>query len=87
MIITRAPFRVSFCVGGSDREITTRSIRKACAERHPERRLRLDGAADLGERLAIREKRRKRFQKIKGRLGLSHACADELQTEEQEKQK
>jgi iron(III) transport system permease protein len=36
------------------------------------------GARDLGERLAIREKRRKRFDKMKARLGLAHAAAEEL---------
>lgn len=38
------------------------------------------GARDLGERLAIREKRRKRFEKIKARLGIAHAAAEELPT-------
>ena len=41
------------------------------------------GARDLGERLAIREKRRKRLQKIKGKLGLAHAAAEGLPTGEQ----
>ena len=36
------------------------------------------GARDLGERLAIRERRRKRIRKITGRLGLSHAATDEV---------
>ena len=40
------------------------------------------GARDLGERLAIREKRRKRFEKIKARLGIAHAAAEELPTAE-----
>ena len=35
------------------------------------------GARDLGERLAIRERRRKRMQKLFGRLGPSHAAAEE----------
>ena len=35
------------------------------------------GARDLGERLAIRERRKKRFQKIFGKLGLSHASAED----------
>lgn len=38
------------------------------------------GARDLGERLAIREKRRKRFEKIKAKLGIAHAAAEELPT-------
>ena len=41
------------------------------------------GARDLGERLAIREKRRKRFEKIKAKLGIAHAAAEELPTAEQ----
>lgn len=39
------------------------------------------GARDLGERLAIREKRKKRFRKVISRLGLSHAEADVLPDE------
>lgn len=35
------------------------------------------GARDLGERLAIRERRKKRLQKIGRRLGLSRAAAEE----------
>ena len=35
------------------------------------------GARDLGERLAIRERRKKRLQKISRRLGISHAAAEE----------
>ena len=35
------------------------------------------GARDLGERLAIRERRKKRLQKIGRRLGFSHAAAEE----------
>ena len=35
------------------------------------------GARDLGERLAIRERRKKRLQKIGRRLGISHAAAEE----------
>lgn len=41
------------------------------------------GARDLGERLAIREKRRKRLQKIKGKLGFAHAAAEGLPADEQ----
>ena len=41
------------------------------------------GARDLGERLAIREKRRKRFEKIKVKLGIAHAAAEELTMAEQ----
>ena len=37
------------------------------------------GARDLGERLAIRERRRKRLQKIGRRLGLSHAAAEDAE--------
>ena len=37
------------------------------------------GARDLGERLALREKRRKRFQALKGKLGLAHASAAEAE--------
>ena len=36
------------------------------------------GARDLGERLAIREKRRKRLEKIKGKFSIAHAAAEEL---------
>jgi hypothetical protein len=32
----------------------------------------------LGERLALREKRRKCFKKMKARLGLAHTAAEEL---------
>ena len=35
------------------------------------------GARDLGERLALREKRRKKLEKIRGRIGISHAAAEE----------
>ena len=42
------------------------------------------GARDLGERLAIREKRRKRIEKIKGKLGIAHAAAEGMPKEEQE---
>ena len=35
------------------------------------------GARDLGERLAIRERRKKRLQKIGRRLGIAHAAAEE----------
>ena len=35
------------------------------------------GARDLGERLAIRERRRKRLQKIGHRLGITHAVTEE----------
>ncbi len=35
------------------------------------------GARDLGERLAIRERRRKRFKAVCGKLGLSRAAAEE----------
>ena len=35
------------------------------------------GARDLGERLAIRERRKKRLRKIFGKLGLSHASAED----------
>ena len=35
------------------------------------------GARDLGERLAIRERRKKRLQKIGRKLGLSHAAAED----------
>ena len=35
------------------------------------------GARDLGERLAIRERRKKRLQSIGRRLGISHAAAEE----------
>ena len=42
------------------------------------------GARDLGERLALREKRRKRIEKIKGRLGIAHAAAEEMPKQEQE---
>ena len=41
------------------------------------------GARDLGERLAIREKRKKRIEKIKGKLGIAHAAASELNVAEQ----
>ncbi len=37
------------------------------------------GARDLGERLAIRERRRKRLQKLRGKLGLSHAAAEDAE--------
>ena len=37
------------------------------------------GARDLGERLAIRERRRKRLRKITGKLGLSRAAAEEAE--------
>ena len=36
------------------------------------------GARDLGERLAIREKRRKRLEKIKRKFSIAHAAAEEL---------
>jgi len=39
------------------------------------------GARDLGERLALREKRRKRIQRIKGRLGFAHAEAEGMPEE------
>ena len=35
------------------------------------------GARDLGERLAIRERRKKRLQKIGRRLGIAHAAAED----------
>ena len=35
------------------------------------------GARDLGERLAIRERRKKRLQKIGHRLGIAHAAAED----------
>jgi iron(III) transport system permease protein len=35
------------------------------------------GARDLGERLAIRERRRKRIKAVCGKLGLSRAAAEE----------
>jgi iron(III) transport system permease protein len=35
------------------------------------------GARDLGERLAIREKRRKQIQKIKSKIGLARAAAED----------
>ena len=41
------------------------------------------GARDLGERLAIRERRRKRFAAIKGKLGIGRAVAESLPAEEQ----
>ena len=41
------------------------------------------GARDLGERLAIREKRRKRIEKIKSRIGIAHAAAEALPEHEQ----
>ena len=37
------------------------------------------GARDLGERLAIRERRRKRLRKITGKLGLSRAAAEDAE--------
>ena len=37
------------------------------------------GARDLGERLAIRERRKKRLQKIGQRIGLSHAAAEDAE--------
>ena len=37
------------------------------------------GARDLGERLAIRERRKKRLQKIGRKLGLSHAAAEDAE--------
>ena len=37
------------------------------------------GARDLGERLAIRERRRKRLQKISGKIGLSRAAAEDAE--------
>lgn len=40
------------------------------------------GSRDLGERLAIREKRRKRLQKIKGKLGMGHASAEPAEQQE-----
>ena len=40
------------------------------------------GARDLGERLAIRERRRKRFEAIKGKLGIGRAAAEELPREQ-----
>ena len=40
------------------------------------------GARDLGERLAIREKRKKAFRKFRAKLGLSHAAAEEAVTDE-----
>ena len=42
------------------------------------------GARDLGERLAIREKRKKQFQRIKSKLGIAHASAEEIATEGQD---
>lgn len=44
------------------------------------------GARDLGERLEIREKRRKRLRKIAGRLGISNAKAEDLSTVVKEKE-
>ena len=42
------------------------------------------GARDLGERLALREKRRKRIEKIKGKLGFASASAEGITAEGQE---
>jgi len=39
------------------------------------------GARDLGERLAIRERRRKRLQKFRSKIGISKAAAEETQEE------
>ncbi len=37
------------------------------------------GARDLGERLAIRDRRRKRLQKLRSRIGLSRAAAEDAE--------
>ena len=37
------------------------------------------GARDLGERLAIRDRRRKRLRKIFGKLGPAHAAAEDAE--------
>jgi iron(III) transport system permease protein len=39
-------------------------------------------ARDLGERLAIRERRRKRLKAVREKLGLSHAAAEEAKKTE-----
>ena len=45
------------------------------------------GARDLGERLALREKRRKRLAKIRGKLGIARAEAESLPSEDKGAQK
>ena len=45
------------------------------------------GARDLGERLALREKRRKRLAKIRGELGIARAEAESLPSEDKGAQK